>query len=117
MQQTQTFKLKDSSTQREHDLTVTYEDCIFGYVIYLMWYVETNKYYVGVTQNAGDRVQNHFDHQYGTYQEALKNKHVIVKVLKNYNTRDEAKRKEQLWIKKAAKLFGKENLLNKQYNN
>ena len=80
---------------------------------------ETNKFYIGFSNNGADRIQGHFTHELTstkkesyTYKEALKNKNIEIRVLCMCNSESEAKYKEKLMLKKYSKILN-DKLLNK----
>lgn len=99
-------------------ILITYVDVGHGPMVYLIFFKDTNKFYIGSTKNGDDRIQGHFTHEskkngvpYYVYQEALKNYNIEVRMLRSCNSIPEAKYWENNYLREGRKKFG-DRLLN-----
>ena len=106
-------------TLNSHNLCLKYIDVPQGPIVYIMRFVDTDKYYIGSTNNGGDRIQGHFTHELTSerninyiYQEGLYNNVVEIHALQVCNSKSETKYKEKLLIKLFKTKIGSK-LLNK----
>lgn len=104
---------------KQHNIIINYVDVPQGPIVYIICYQETNKFYIGFSNNGADRIQGHFTHEKTstnresyTYKEALKNKNIEIRVLCMCNSESEAKYKEKLMLKRYSKILN-DKLLNK----